>query len=283
MNRILVISIALAAVLSVSSSALGGSYNFSYQVRPGQSWMATQSSQTETTFMGNKTVTRTKTIIEYEVSKGPKKGWVSLEAGIKGHSSASGSSGQMDLSKMRFTADMHRSGDIRNIKHSGSPLPPMDTGGGEMSPEMAAMYEQSAKMMADAWKNAVFWFPELPEDALEPGDEFDVVRKMGMGSSTAGMQMESVSKQIFSLEDVSQGLAYFSVKERSLTKTGGTMGSKTETKTAGKGEAIFDLEQGMWIELTEKSRIRMQLGNMAGMGGGIPDALSINKYTMERR
>ena len=283
MKRILVISIALAAVLSVSSSALGGSYNFAYKVRPGQSWMATQSSQTEATFMGNKTVTRTKTIIEYKVSKGAKKGWVLLEARIKGQSSASGSSGQMDLSKMKFSADMHRSGEIRNIKHSGSPLPPMDTGGGELSPEMAAMYEQSAKMMADAWKNAVFWFPELPEDALTLGDEFDVVRKMGMGNSTAGMQMESVSKQIFSLEDVSAGLAYFSVKERSLTKTGGAMGSKTETKTAGKGEAIFDLEQGMWLELTEKSRIRMQFGNTAGMGGGIPDALNINKYTMERR
>jgi len=62
--------------------------------------------------------------------------------------------------------------------------------------------------------------------ALEIGDEFDVQRKMGMGGSGVGMQAETLIKQVFTREDVRKGLAYFSVKERSVTKTGGAMGGQ---------------------------------------------------------
>jgi len=235
--------------------------------------------------MGNKDVNRTKSTIEYKVSIGPKKGWVTLTARIKSQSGSGGeeNNGGMDLSKLQFAADMHQSGEIRNIQCSGSALPPLDSDEGELPPGMAAMYEQSSKMIADAWKNGVFWFPELPENALAPGDEFEVTQKMGMGHESAGMQMESVSKQVFTLEEVREGLAYFSVRERTLTKSTTAMGGKSDTKTAGKGEAVFDLKEGIWTDLTTKSRSEVQLGNMPGMGKGSQELNQITKIRMEKR
>ena len=285
MKRVVQFLVLISAFALYSNYALAGSWKLHYKLKPGQVWIATLHSQSETAFMGKKNITRTKTLIEYKVCPGPKKGWVSLKARIKSQSGPSGQSGgQMDLSRLRFTADMHRSGEIRNIQYSGNPFPGMQANTKGMPAGMAAMYEQSSRMVAEPWKNAVFWFPELPEDSLEIGDEFDVTRKMGAGGRTGGMQMQSVSKQLFTLEDVSEGLAYFTIRERTITRTGSPMGGKSDTKTAGKAKAVFDLHEGMWAELAMKSRSRVQLGNMPGMsGGGTHDVLQVSKYTVERK
>ena len=232
--------------------------------------------------MGKKNTNQSKHIYEYSVSKGPKKGWVIMNARIKPQK-GSPAAAQMDLSKLRFTADVHSSGEIRNIQYSGNVMPDLGDNSDQMTPQMKAMLEQSYKMIPEAYKNSVFWFPEVPEDKLEIGDEFEVQRKMGMGGSGSAMQMESVSKQVFTLEDVSQGLAYFSVKQRSVTKTGGSMGASSKTKMAGKGEAVFDLKQGMWLELTEKSRAKVQISGLAGVSDQGHDMNIIVKYEMEQK
>jgi hypothetical protein len=235
--------------------------------------------------MGKKNVFQTKTNIEYKVSDGPQKGWVSLTARITSQSGSNrdGNDGQMDLTKIQFTSDMHDSGEIRNIQYSGSALPSMGDDAGEIPKEMAAMYEQSSNMIADAWKNAIFWFPELPENAIKPGDEFEVTHKMGTGGEGIGMSMKSVSKQVFTLEDVNEGLAYFSVKERTITKSTAAQGGKTDSKTAGKGEAIFDLREGMWIDMTLKSQSKVQLGHIPGMSDTDQELFQITKFHMEKK
>jgi hypothetical protein len=273
-------------VLSLFSiSALANSYKLQYKIAPEQIWIATTSSQSESTFMGNKNVNQSKGTIKYKVSSGPKKGWVTLAATIKSQSGSSDgkTSKQMDLSKIKYSAEMHKSGEFRNIQYSGSALPPMETDKGELPPGMAAMYEQSSKMIAEAWKNAVFWFPELPEDALELGDEFEVTKKIGMGNEGMGMTIESVSKQVFTLEEVTDGLAYFSVKERILTKSTAVMGSKSDTKTAGKGEAVFDLKEGMWTDMTIKSRSNLNFGNIPGISENSQELYQISKFRMEKQ
>ena len=273
--------ITMVVLLSLGSPAAAGPVKLRYKMAPGQVWVTTMSSQTETTFMGKKNVHRSKTVIEYRVSKRPQKGWVSLTARIKSQTTPSGGDGgQMDLSKLTFTADMHSSGEIRNIQHKGNALPAPSA---DMPPQMKAMLEQSSNMMADAWKNAVFWFPEIPEDPLEPGDEFDVIRKMDMGSSSLGMQSRTVSKQVFTLDDASEGLAYFTVRDRSITKTKGVAGGRSATKTTGKGEAVFDIKEGMWLGLTTKSRSRMNMSSMPGMGNMSQESLQINKFEMEKQ
>jgi hypothetical protein len=273
--------ILLVTYILISVPAYAGPHVFFYKIAPGQVWQATAGSQSESQFMGQKNVTRTKNVIEYQVLKGPKSGWVTLTARIV--SSSQGAAGPTDPSLMRFKADMHKSGEIRNISTSGADQMSAQIDGQGIPSEMAAMYKQSFQFMMDAWKASVFWFPEFPEDGMEPGDEFDMIQKSSMGGSGVGMEMKAVSKQVFTLEDVSEGLAYFSVKERSLTKSSGPGGGKTDTKTAGKGEAVFDLREGMWVEMTTKSRIKVKLGNIPGMGSGDSETLNIHKITMDKK
>jgi hypothetical protein len=282
MNRILQFSLLLVVYCFSWLPVFAGSHTLHYKLTPGQVWICTLSAQNESTFLGKKNVSRSKSVIEYRVSRGPRSGWVSLTARIKSQSNQSG--GQIDPSRILFKADMHRSGEIRTIQYSGSAVLPMGEGADQLPPEAAAALEQSSRLIAEAWKNAVFWFPEIPEEPLEPGDEFEATQKLSMGGGGSGIQVETVSKQVFTLEDVSGGLAYFSVKERSLTETSGAVGGKTKTKTAGKGEAIFDLRQGMWIEMTTKTRSHVHMGSLPGTsGGGSQDTYTISKVRMEKR
>lgn len=281
MKKKFIPTLIILSLLAITSSATAGDYKLEYKFKPGQKWLCSFASKNESSFMGQKNVNQSKNVYEYAVSKGPKDGWVSLTAQIQ--SDGSSEQGAMDLSKIVFTADIHSSGEIRNIQYTGSVAPDLGESAAQMTPEIIKMIEDSYKMIPEAYKNSVFWFPEVPEEKLEIGDEFEVERKMGMGGSGMGMQMESVSRQVFTLEDVSKGLAYFSVKERSVTKADGVAGGTSETKIAGKGDAIFDLEQGMWLELTEKSRAKVNLGGIAGLGDTDQDMNIILKYEMEQK
>ena len=268
---------AILLVLVLAGSAAAGGWRFSYRLKPGQEWIVTHAGQTETNVMGQKQVNRNKTVIGYQVSAGSKKGWVRVTAKILS------AGGGMDLKKMTFTGDMHTSGEIRNRQVTGSAAPRMDGMAG-MTPEMKAMMAQSYRFMADAWKEMVFWFPEFPEEKLDIGDEFDMTRKMAGGGGAMGMT--SIRKEIYTLEDVSDGLAYFSVKDRSVSQMQGVMGGKTKTKSAGKGETVFDLKDGMWMEVVTRFKSATNMGAMAGMpgaGDGNFESLHINKITVEQQ
>jgi hypothetical protein len=262
--------------------AAAESQRLHYKMEPGQTWVAVVSTQQEFNFMGTKETRRSKTTYDYRVADGPKPEWVSLTGKITSMSGEEGAE-QMDMSKMSFFAEMHSSGEIRNISYEGTVLPAMGAEAGEIPPEVAAMYEGYSEMIAQAFTNAVFWFPELPDYALEIGDEFEVTQKFQMGSEAGGVEVQSVSKQVFTLEDLSQGLAYFTVKERAVTKSSAAMGGDSDTKTAGKGEAIFDLREGMWLELTIKSLSQVELGNMQGVGDESQDILRITKVSVSKK
>ena len=279
MKKIAPVTLIIVLVFAAAGPVSAGGCKLTYKLAPGQKWTCSFASKNESNVMGQKNVNQSKMVYDYTVSKGPKTGWVTMTAQII----SGGAGGQMDLSKLRFIADIHSSGEIRNIHYTGNVMPDMGANMDQMTPEMKKMMQDSYKMIPEAYKNGVFWFPEVPEGKLEVGDEFDVQRKMGMGGSGSGIKMETVSKQVFTLEDVSKGLAYFSVKERSVTKSGSPMGGSSETKIAGKGKAIFDLEQGMWLELTEKSRAKVNLGGVPGMGKQDYDMNIILKYEMERK
>lgn len=268
---------AIFLMLVFAGSAIAGGWRFSYRLKPGQEWVVTHAGQTETNVMGQKQVHRNKTVIGYKVSAGPKKGWVRVTAKILS------AAGGMDLKKMTFTGDMHTSGEIRNKKVTGSAAPQMEGMEG-MTPQMKAMMEQSYRFMADAWKEMVFWFPEFPEEKLDIGDEFDMTRKMAGGGGAMGMT--SVRKEIYTLEDVGDGLAYFSVKDRSVTQTQGAMGGGTKTKAAGKGETVFDLKDGMWMDVVSRFKSTTNMAAMTGMpgaGGGKFESRHLNKITVEQK
>lgn len=267
----------LLTLMVVTIPLFAGGVKLQYNLKSGQEWESALSSQSESSFMGQKSVQRNKKVFIYNVSKGIKKGWVSITAKIK--SSAKDKESGLDMGKMSFKANMHSSGEFRNISYSGNPMAQQPTQ--NIPPQMQAMIAQQGNMMGEAFKNAVFWFPELPEESLEVGDEFDVQREIGMGGS--GMQTKSVIKQVFILEEISKGLAYFSVIQRSVTKTKGSMGGDSETKISGKGEAIFDLKLGMWLELTEKAHAKVEIGGIPNMGNMSSDMKLVHKYEMELR
>jgi len=260
---------------------------FAYKMKPGKKYVTTMSSQTETNFMDNKNVSRSRTVIEYKIAAGKKKDWISVTARIRSQKDESGQdTGQaMGIYQVTYFADMHMSGEIRNIKYSGAKLSPeMEEQIKSLPSETAALVRQSANFMAEQWKESIFWFPEFTENRLRIGDEFEFTKKSVSGGQGTGMQNQFQSKQVFTLESVRNGLADFSVEERSLMKSSGPMGSQSDVKSQGKSKAVFDLKTGIWIELVSKYRSQVQFsgmpGSTAGSEAGAQDVFSIIKYEM---
>lgn len=273
------IAVLLAVLWIFSVPAAAGTLKLKYDLKPGQKWTGTLTSQNQTgVISGKKKRNPSKTIVEYTVKKHPKKGWVTLEARIL---SAGKKRSRIDLSKITYSAEVHKSGEIRNITYSGDVMPDLGKNAANLPPQTLAMLKQSLATLPEYWKHMVYWFPELPEFGLEEGDEFDCNRKMSVGGPGPAA-IQALVKQVFILEEVSDRLAYFSVKERSVTK-GTVAGSDTKTKKAGKGDAVFDLETGMWLELTEKAKSKINMGAAAGAGSASNDMMLVRKFEMEPR
>ncbi len=90
--------------------------------------------------------------------------------------------------------------------------------------QMIATFEDAGWNFVDTW--SIYEGRTYPRLKWQQG---------GTYSGGSGMQVETVSKQVFTLEDVSKGLAYFPVKERSVTKTGGSMGGDWGYENTGYG------------------------------------------------
>lgn len=267
------------ALLFSGVAVAADSCMLAYKMKPGQVWQADVVSQFKSTGagMGGDLTNQSSYTVRYKVTKGDRKGWVKIEGRIVKHSA--NSEGGIDYGKLTYTADMHSSGELRNIKHSGSAMPPIpEEQLANMPAQYADMMRQSRDMVAKAMQQGVFWFPEVPEDRLSVGDTFETTEKSDLGSGPM-MQSQTVVKTEYTLEEVSQGLAYFAVRTRAQTKSGG-MGASMDSTTAGKADAIFDLEQGMWVEMTMKSRISSSYAGMGGMSGEM-GGVNISRYRMQ--
>lgn len=262
MKPLTALLIALAALVALPTPALSGRIQLRYGFSPGQQWECKRMSHMEFMVMGQKQVQRQKHTLLYTVSKGQKKGWVRLTARYIDPPAKTRENrfamGQYDLV---FTADFHHSGDTRNIKVEGVDKYMNDD---TLLPQEKMAMAQTNKMLAQSLKQVVFWFPELSEEALEPGDEFEERRTHGI--KDPNMTAKSKHRATFTLEEVSGGLAYFTTKERLSGKTT-TMGGAMDTKSAGKGETIFDLKAGMWIEFVAKRKMSFAGAMMGGQNG----------------
>jgi hypothetical protein len=275
--RLVTMAGVLLVALSSSVALAADSCRLSYKMKPGQVWQSKVDSQFKSSAMGVESTNASSFSVRYRVMKGERKGWVKIEGRIVSHSAQS--QGGVDYTKLTYMADMHTSGELRNIKHTGSAMPPIpEEQLAAMPAQYAEMMKQSGEMVAKAMQMGVFWFPELPEEKLTIGDTFEEVQKSDLGSSPM-MQSQTVVKTEYTLEDVSQGLAYFSVRQRALSKISG-MGSSVDSKTAGKADAIFDLEQGMWIEMIMKSKSSSSYAGMGGMSGDM-GGVQISRYRMQ--
>lgn len=251
------------------------SCRLAYGWKPGQTWKGEVMNIYDSSAQGREANQKNRSQITYRISKGDRAGWVHVKARIRNRQMQGG----MDISRVLYEAEVHSSGQLRNVHYTGSLMPEEQARQMQQMPEqMQAMMRKSYDMTAEMMKQAVFWFPELPEDELQIGDEFEVIRKSG-ASMPGMMQMQSVTKQVYVLEDIDNGLAYFSVRDRSVVRYKG-MGSGT-TRIGGKSDAVFDLKQGMWVEINSRSKVS---GNYS-MGGGGSDGSSagvtLTRYVME--
>lgn len=246
-----------------------------YKMVPGQEWECQRLTHMSFMVMGKKQVNKQKATLLYTVSKGPKKGWVHLSARyIHPPADAKANPALMAQYELTFTADMHTSGDTRNIRVLGVDTPSKDP---SLSPQEQMIVARTKKMIANAHKPSVFWFPELPEETLQPGDEFEDRRTIK--DKNEYQTTKTAMRDVFTLEDVSQGLAFFSTKSRMSSKMT-TMGGKADVGSSGKGDSIFDLKAGMWSELVTKSKMTYA-GGMAGQAA--QDMLMTYKVSMQLR
>jgi len=266
MKRLLYLCIALTLTPSL---VVAGGVRLRYGFAPGQKWEYTRKTQMNFENMGTTSVTRQKYTISYAVAKGPKKNWVRLTAQYV-NPPARTPENQYTLGRydLIFSADVHTSGKIRNIQVQGADKAINDP---SITPQQKMAMVQIKKEDAQRLQPEVFWFPELPDDSLEPGDEFEEKRTHVVKDSN--MTEQSKTRTVYALYDVSEGLAYFETKARHASKVN-TQGGKMDHDSSGKGEIIFDLKKGMWIELIRKWKAKYP--------GGI-EMLSITKITMERR
>lgn len=247
-------------ILAVSLSQAAAGHKLAYKLKPNQHWIKTDRHETHSEAMGFKTVSRHTTVIKYHIKPGKKTGWVVLEGSIVSNTTQMDDQPPQDfgvLQGIKYSANVHTSGDTRQIEVSGG--------------------DKATRLSADAHKVSVFWFPDLPEDPLLPGDEFDWKQNMAI-KDPGGMSITVATKWRFLLEDVDQGLAYFSIQSQSKTQTQAAMGTAS-MPSVNKGEGIFDLKEGMWVEWRLKGKMDMS----AIPGVGAMKAFTVNKMTMERR
>ncbi len=256
--RSFLVAAACGACLGADAAPAAG-HAFHYRFSPGETFTARQVSEVRTELMDQKSVSRTEQTIQYQVAAGPRAGWVTITARVISMATRSGDEPtrkQNVYQGMVFKANVHRTGELRDYSFSGG------------DPQLAAF-------VGPLMKAAVFMFPELPE-RLAPGDDFDVTTKLETGGGEAMPGMASFSgatRMTYTLDEVRKGLAYFTVQQRATVKAAGM-----EVKDAGKGSAVFDLKDGMWLELETRSVSRTE----GGMGAGATVA-QVSKSTFERR
>ena len=129
MKKLIFLLLIATALGFYGTDATAESQRLHYKMAPGQTWVVVMSTQNEFTVMGNKDVHRNKIMFDYTVSDGPKPGWVSLTGKITSMSGGEGGA-QMDTSRMSFFAEMHSSGEIRNVGYEGSIVPAMGADAG---------------------------------------------------------------------------------------------------------------------------------------------------------
>ncbi len=151
---------------------------------------------------------------------------------------------------------------------------------------------------ADALTDIVYrsrfgWLPALPRNRLKVGDGFEHDYRYN------SEQMSSKRHDEYYLDEVANGLAYFSVESKEIivhkfqqpdpAQMGGMQGmmpqqgggSMTITYK-GEGTAIFDLKEGMFIEWEVKRAYDMPTSSMMGMTTRMRGVVR-ERWELERR
>jgi hypothetical protein len=154
---------------------------------------------------------------------------------------------------------------------------------GRSSPGLSAQETGPFHDFMEQWQDLVFWFPVFPVSGLKPGDSFEITQKRFIAIPDSQWNTRGLSKQILTLESVSNGQARFSVQDRSRFETNTGFGSNAGTRSLTRTQAVFDLRQGMWVEWTSQYRAQ-ELVNPGASGSAIMrEILNITKYEIKKQ
>jgi hypothetical protein len=277
----------LCAALAVGLLAQGSRVGHAEDTKPaglrygwasGQSWRAVYSVKREMHVAQDVQRDLGVARFEYAVLPDTQPGALRLEVRFVSQETAAGPS-PLDFTPIVFRAGIDALGHLRDVGYQIGDARPPDLPGIDPDP---AEYREMLEQAAAAWRAAVFWFPELPEKPLAPGDEFAAREDRDFGGAAPGMSMRMRSERHYHLVSVVDGVARFRVEEDShVDAATGAQGVASQQRA--EGEALFDLGLGMWTrhELVSSQRASFQ-GAPGSVGAGEATSRSVTTIEMQR-
>lgn len=235
-------ALALCALLLAPAALAGESapLRLRYGFGAGQGWRASYEVARETQIGDDVLRDRGVARFAYRVREGARKEQVRIEARLVSQETAAGVS-PLDFSPIVFRTSIDARGHQIEPRFDVAAAQPPPVPGVEPDP---LEYQRMLEQVASTWRFAVFWFPELPERALSPGDSFDVVEERD-DEVAPGVTMRVRRTRTYKLTSVADGVARFGVVETSHVDAANAKSGIASDERA-EGEALFDLTLGMW-------------------------------------
>lgn len=272
------LALALLAFASGAGAADPARVRLRYGWTVGQVWRATYSLTRELGSADAPQHDRGVARFEYNVQADSEPGALRLEARMLSQETAAGVS-PLDFSAVVFRTRVDAQGRQQGSHYAIGEAQPPSIKGVESDP---VAYRRMLRQVASAWRNAAFWFPELPERSLSPGEAFVVREERDLGGEEPGVSLRIHSTSTYRLLAVEDAVARFHVEQVSAV-AGSAADSAIESEERAEGEALFDLALGMWTrqQLVSSSSARYS-GAQGGAGSGQTSVRSTNSVEMQR-
>jgi len=244
-----------------------------YGLASGQRWSAVQTIVRETRVRGDVRREVASAGFRYQVAATERPGRLRFDARMLSQT-VDGEQSPFDFSVISYQAALDARGVLSGVHFQLGEAEPPELPGVDPDP---VAFRQMLRRIAEAWVDSVYWLPELPERALAPGDDFTLRDADDVGGTDPGVYMQIASTTTYTLRGVEGRTARFDVVVRS-TVDASTAQSGIESRRRGAGEALFDLDLGMW----SRHEIRDEhLARFSGAEGGAGDASARTITTIE--
>jgi hypothetical protein len=247
-----------------------------YGLAAGQRWSAVQTIVRETKLADATRSDQGSAHFSYLVGETEVPGRLRLDARMLSQT-VGGEESPVDFSVIQYQAATDARGVMRGLHFQLGEAEPPEVSGMESDP---VAFRQMLRQIAEAWTHAVYWLPELPERALEVDDAFTIGDRDDVGGTDPGVRMQMTSKTTYTLREVSGRTARFDIAIRS-TVDASTAQSAIESRRRGTGEALFDLDLGMWVRHQTRSEHHAVFSGTPG-GPGDASARTITTIEMKR-
>jgi hypothetical protein len=269
------LALALGALASAAAADDAAKLRLRYGWTAGQTWHATHSLERELKVAGELQRERGVAHFEYSVRADTEPAVLRLEARMLSQETLAGVS-PLDFSAVLFRTRVDAQGRQQGAHYAISEAQPPAISGVQSDP---IAYRRMLRQVASAWRHSVFWFPELPERSLAPGEDFVVQEDRDLGGEQPGVSMRIRNTRKYRLLAVESGVARFHVEEVSSVEAAAAESGLASTERA-EGEALFDVALGMWKRQQLKALEHSRYADTPD-GAGSGEASSTGVTTIE--